>query len=249
MGGVFDAAFSPDGRTLATACWDGQVRLWEMVTGQIRCTFKGHTDRVFRVAFSRDGREIASGGVEGSVLVWDCTGQAATERKGFMSPELTALWDLLASEKAEDAYQAEWQLVAGSQPTIVFLQKNLQPIPKDFASPLREAIAGLEATNPEARDAAMNEIDCYGSLAEPVLRKALVDPHSSEARARMECLLEKQEAKFPSGALLRSLRAIEVVEHIGTSEARQLLETVAMGHPQATLTREAKASLERLPRR
>jgi WD40 repeat protein len=246
MGGVFDGAFSPDGRTLATSSWDGQVRLWELATGQIRCTFKGHTDRLFRVAFSRDGREVASGGVEGSVLVWDCTGQSSKDRTAFASSELAALWDILGYGKVETAYQAKWKFVAAGQQTITFMGKTLRPIPKDSTSALKEAIANLEGKHPELRDAAMNELDCHGSLAEPALREGLTDDRSPEARARIEYLLEKQKSNFPSGGLLRSLRAIEVLEQIGTPQARQLLESIAAGHPQAALTREAKASVQRM---
>ncbi len=45
------------------------------------------------------------------------------------------------------------------------------------------------------------------------------------------------------------LRALEVLEHIGTAEARSLLEDLAKGVPEARLTREAKASLTRLAKR
>jgi hypothetical protein len=45
---------------------------------------------------------------------------------------------------------------------------------------------------------------------------------------------------------LRDLRAVEVLEHIGTPKARQVLRTLARGAPAARLTREAKASLQRI---
>ena len=38
-------------------------------------------------------------------------------------------------------------------------------------------------------------------------------------------------------------------EHLGTPEARRLLERLAEGAPEVRLTREARASLERLARR
>ena len=70
---VYRIAFSPDGKTLATA--SDVVRLWDIETGQERTTFEGHTHLVWDVAFSPDGRALATGS-------WDFTGRlwlAATE--------------------------------------------------------------------------------------------------------------------------------------------------------------------------
>src|SRR5262245_49029156 len=47
---ITSLAFSPDGRTLASASYDGTVKLWEVLTGQERVTLRGHQDRVFSVA-------------------------------------------------------------------------------------------------------------------------------------------------------------------------------------------------------
>jgi hypothetical protein len=52
-----------------------------------------------------------------------------------------------------------------------------------------------------------------------------------------------------SAGWLRTLRALQVVESVGTPEARELLESLARGAPYARLTREAKASLSRLAKR
>jgi hypothetical protein len=42
------------------------------------------------------------------------------------------------------------------------------------------------------------------------------------------------------------LRAVEVLERIGTPEAREVLQTLANGVPDVTFTREAQAALKRL---
>jgi hypothetical protein len=49
--------------------------------------------------------------------------------------------------------------------------------------------------------------------------------------------------------MLRRLRAVEVLEHLDTEQARQLLRTLAGGSPEVRLTREAGAALDRLTRR
>jgi len=46
-----------------------------------------------------------------------------------------------------------------------------------------------------------------------------------------------------------SVRAVEVLEHITTPEARQLLQELACGAAEARLSREANAALERLKKR
>ena len=47
---------------------------------------------------------------------------------------------------------------------------------------------------------------------------------------------------------LRALRAVAVLEDVGTPPARKVLETLAKGSVEARLTQEAKAALARLAR-
>jgi WD40 repeat protein len=69
-GGVYDAAFSPNGKTVATAYEDGTVKLWEVATGTLLRDYTGHKGRALALGFSPDGRWIASGGADGVVRFW-----------------------------------------------------------------------------------------------------------------------------------------------------------------------------------
>lgn len=84
-----------------------------------------------------------------------------------------------------------------------------------------------------------------------MLLKAIQNKPSVEVRRRVEQLLDKAENAHlrVDVQLLRSLRAVEVLERLATSEAGQVLQTLAKGNPQARLTQEAAAALQRLAKR
>jgi WD40 repeat protein len=71
---VTSIAFSPDGKTLASASCDKTTKLWDTATGKELSTLKGHTEEVVSVAFSPDGKVLASGDgdvMKGTIKLWD----------------------------------------------------------------------------------------------------------------------------------------------------------------------------------
>jgi WD40 repeat protein len=86
-GPVTAVVFSCGGGTLATACTDGTVVLWDTKadarTARRKATLTRHAAPVVALAFSGDGRVVASGSMDGIVKVWDvATGQLAATLQG-----------------------------------------------------------------------------------------------------------------------------------------------------------------------
>jgi len=68
---VYAVDSSPDGSLVATASFDGTVKLWRVADGAERIVFSGHKGKVMSVAFSPDGRSLVSGGEDKTVKLWD----------------------------------------------------------------------------------------------------------------------------------------------------------------------------------
>jgi hypothetical protein len=105
-------------------------------------------------------------------------------------------------------------------------------------------IADLDSDHFADRDGAGKALASLGNAVVPELRRALKGKPSPEAARRLRQLLEGSEG-WPAEEL-RAWRALEVLERIGTDEARQVLQGLADGPAGARLAQGAKDSLGRL---
>jgi WD40 repeat protein len=260
---VTSVAFSPDGKWLATATngsyfsvsADGRpledpnrdkLTVWSLATGKKIHRFASPQGGVRAIAFSPDGQRLASGGNDTTILLWDLSRlrQRQPAAPALSARGVDALWADLVAADAARAYRAIWTLAGAPKQAVALLSKWLRPITAADPKHVGPLLADLDSPRFAVRKRAERELAKLGDSAEPALRTALAGTPSVEVRQRIERLLGKL-----GGERLRYVRALEVLEILGTTQAGLLLKRLARGASRAGLTGEAKASLQRFCQR
>jgi hypothetical protein len=241
-----NVAFSPGGRLLGHGGPDCIVRVWDVHTGREAAVFRGHRGTVNALAFSADGKTLASASCDTTVLTWDVGALAAAPlQRGLTAKELQTHWETLRSADARAAFAAVAELAASPREAVSFLEKKLQPAPALDPERLRQLLGRLDDPGFKVREQAMAELQQLGGGVVPALDKALAGKPPLEVRKRLEKLRDSLTALVLAAEDLRTCRAIEVLERIGTPAARQLLHRLADGAPGAQTTTAARRALQR----
>lgn len=247
-------AFAFDNRSLIVSDHH-HLSVWDAVTGEKRHqrawpnNIKESKDEdgfnyVPTVAPLPGGR-VAASMAEGDILVWDLqpsTGPNRAPERRMGREELESLWSDLAGD-AGKAYRAIARLTNAPSESIAFLQEKLRPSVEDKR--IAKLLADLDSDSFEAREKATRELTRLYAQAEPILRTALESQPSLEMRRRIEVILSEPRWAPPPSP--RKLRAIAVLEYVGTPEAQRLVEKLA-GGAASPETRAARAALPRLHR-
>ena len=165
------AAFSPDGRILATSsAGEGSVRVWDTFTGKaLALSFKAQ--EASSMAFSPDGRTLGTGSRDGTINLWDAGTGKPLASPLYQSSRITAisfspdgrtlvtgltdgttrLWEVIIGKPLEPSFQQEHvaatfsadgrTLAAGSTDGTVRLWDSATMTGKPRAIPLSNKVA------------------------------------------------------------------------------------------------------------
>lgn len=239
-------AFSASGRKLALGGDNGDAHVWELSTFEEQCVFRGDQGTIATLAFSPNERTLATGGHDTTVLLWDSLSLTGTPSAApFSANELVGHWEKLRERNAPGAYVAMQALATAQEALVPFLRERLKPVRELPPRQVKKLLASLDSEQFLVRQDATAELEREGERVIAALRKAIEGRTSPEVRNRLEMLLQEKPL---SAETLRQIRAVEILEYIGTPEARKLLEELAGGTDGARVTRQAKAALQRLAR-
>lgn len=242
---------SPDGRLIAGIRSGGTLELRELLTGRLVFRLPKTSSSVVSFSFL-DGDTIVTGMSDGTALAWSLRPIGLDRTRLTKNADrklLNDLWRDLQSSDPATAERAFHSFVLLGSRAVTDLRARLNPATGDANSRKRiEAlIAQLNDRNPRVRKSASEKLRQFGNAAVPSLRDALKGKLSPSARVRIKLLIA---AKPPATKVdLRSIRAIWILQRIGTAEAKAVLGKLANGNPSARMTQSAKMALQFLSRR
>ena len=236
---------SPTGAQVAVVEWDNTLTVYETATGAIRRRLRGHRGMVDQVAFTPDGSRLVSVSEDGTGLVWDMTPPRPTATPAITDADRQSRWTSLLTTDTEAAHRAIGELAADQTGTVDFLKMHLKSTPAPTDAEVDRLLTGLAAAAFADRTAAARELDALGVLAVSKVRDRLPKVTSAEVRQRLDEFLKHLDRPGrTSGYRLREVRAVELLETVGTPDARMVLEGLSTGD--TPLARLAAAAARRL---
>jgi WD40 repeat protein len=269
-GMVTSLAFAPDGKTLASGSRDTTVLLWDVPRARLSGLW---------FLLAGDGGDEAkyaakalAGHPDGAIPFLKERLLLAAAREAPYARLIAELDNdqfevrekaSLRLEEFGPAAEFALRLALEGRPSVEVTRRVRQALEKLVTAreeKVKRLIAALDGDRPED---ALRQIQDLGTSAEPPLRNAF-DSFSSgreekgakgpSERARLLIGRTLEQLKGPDGSRLplsapAVLRSLEVLETMGTREARQLLEGLSKGTPESRVAHEARASIDRLRKR
>jgi hypothetical protein len=246
-GPVWDVAFTPDGRRIATA--GGQlVKLWDADTGQPVLSLPGHAGSVGCLAFSPDGGLLA-GGVGQTVTLWDASPPTPERRAAREARDLVQLLFGQHRSTAEvlDRIRDHPSLDAEVRRRALDLAR---PYGDRLLDQEAERVVGALYHRPLLRPEVLANLRADGTLSEPVRQRALAlaeqFPESPYQLNHVSWQVVRQPGAAP-GAYGLALRQAEAASRLVPGETL-VLNTLGVAQYRVGQDRAAVATLTQADR-
>jgi hypothetical protein len=168
-----------------------------------------------------------------------------SNREDNLSPtEFADYWAMLGAEDAATAYRLQGLMAADWPRTLERLRERVVPVLRITQGELEQMFTDLASdTAPlivRARKKALTLRDTIAPKLKEFVESKIDRTLTHEAKRLLDQLEPEQR---------RADAAIRVLERIGNGEAWRLLVDLASGAPEAKLTKEAQAALDRIKKR
>jgi WD40 repeat protein len=128
-GRVSNVAFTPNGKQLVTGSGAGEIRLWDLATGELATTLFEPSGRILSLAISADSSQLASSSSSGTLKIWQVAeGSTAKAVKTLLPIVLPATDSPATDSPATDSPATDSP--ATNSPATNSPATNLQPNPQ-----------------------------------------------------------------------------------------------------------------------
>ena len=234
------------GPMLAVGCKDGNVRMQDYITGEWKSLLQGHRGAVSFILSSSFSRTLFSGGADTTVLKWDFSRENAPKNeRRLTSKEGVTLLNDLASEDIAIAYGSLRRLSSSPDAACSALKEHIHKA--EYADPakVQNLLAALKSDRFANREAARRQLIGLGDAVGPFIEERWKDGDlSNDERQLLETIRSELGKMTPEK--MKQSRAIQLLEHLGTSEAIEHLRFLALGSSTSITARESRSALRRL---
>jgi hypothetical protein len=244
---------STDGRMVVGAA-GGRFFVFDLLGDKLIDNIKLPAQYFYHVQRSHDGLTLAFLGGGGTIhseraiylAPFPLLGDDAIPKGKLSEADEGDLWTGLSSSNLFRRRYVTKALTAHAEQAVALVEAKVKPAPVAARQRVLELIKQLDDDDFQRRDAAQKELRGDAFRFEPLLRDTIQASAAGEIRNRVTFILNGIKDQPPSADLLADLRGIELLETLGTSTARKLLESLAAGAAQARTTVEAGLALQRM---
>lgn len=254
-------AFSPDDRVLVTGSWRlrskkvaselkcGALSLWEVASGK-HMAISGIPDRdVTSVACSPTESTFVSGTWDTRITLWKMLPVNVEDHKVLSDADFEMLWMALAVPDPRKAFAAVSALGSkegeAAAKAIRLIGQRLEAAPGDDL--LRRLLADLESDEIDVRETSQEQLSLWGGGIWRTLEKAKKEVRTSDFLQRIENLIKGlQGPVYRSRGSLQFVRAVWVLELLGSQGCMALLERISASDRSEAELQEARKAVHRL---